>query len=205
MKCGFCNQDLGLPKIRKRFCSPLCQRKHYVRRPEIREKYRLRIKEYRRTHPEWREKHRILQATYKEKRQAYWKEYGKRPEVRARIREKERWRLKNDPQYAIADRLRRSLRHALTKYSKTGKTMRSKKYGLKFAEIFEKLKPFPQNLSDYDIDHIIPLRIFDLNNIEQVKRAFAPNNLQWLTMRENRKKSGKYPFDKLKQVVKENL
>ena len=181
-----------ITKTNKRFCSPICQRKHYNRRPEIRERYRIRIKEYRRTHPEWKEKHRILAVTkYRQKRAEYRKEYGKRPEIKARINENERLRRKIDKEFAIADRLRRSLNHALEKYSKTGKIMSSKKYGINWKEIIKSLKPFPNDLKNYEIDHIIPLHTFDLNNHEQIKSAFAPSNLQWLTIEENRKKSGK--------------
>ena len=74
--------------------------------------------------------------------------------------------------------------------------MSSSKYGLNWKEIIEHLKPFPDNLNDYEIDHIIPLHTFNLTEPEQVKRAFSPSNLQWLTREENRKKSGKinYPM-----------
>jgi hypothetical protein len=190
--CEFCGKNFETNIILKIFCNSLCQRKYYNRRPEIREKYRLRIKEYRRLHPEWREKHRILAATkYREKRKAYWKEYCKRPEFRARVREKERFRLHNDLAYAIEDRLRRSLLHAMNKYSETGKIMSSSKYGLNWKEIIEHLKPFPVNLKDFEIGHIIPLHTFNLTDPLEVRKAFAPSNLQWLTREENRKKSGK--------------
>lgn len=191
-RCEFCDKIILIGKKTKRFCNPLCQRKHYDRMPKIREKYRLRIKEYRKTHPEWKEKHRILAITkYREKRKEFQKKYGKRPEVRTRIREQERFRRKNDKQYAITDRLRRSLHHALTKYSKTGKIMSSRKYGINWKEIIESLKPFPKNLKEFEIDHIIPMSSFDLDDKEQVKKAFASENLQWLTISENRKKSNK--------------
>lgn len=69
ISCEFCKNVLPISTKRRRFCNPLCQRKHYNRRPEIREKYRIRMREYRKNHPEWREKHRILQNKYKEKRE----------------------------------------------------------------------------------------------------------------------------------------
>ena len=176
-----------------RFCNVLCQRKDYNQRPEIKEKYRKRMVEYRKNNPEWKEKHRILAVTkYREKRREFWKEYGKRPEVRARIREKEKLRRKTDKKYAITKRLRRSLHHAMDKYSKTGKIMSASKYGLDWKKIIESLKPFPQKIKNYEIDHIIPLRTFNLEDHNQVKKAFSPNNLQWLTISENRKKGGKY-------------
>jgi hypothetical protein len=189
--CEFCKKKLIIFSRKKRFCNALCQRKHYNRRPKIREKNRLRMKEYRKDNPEWREKHRILQAKYKEKRKVYQKQYWKRKEVKIRVSEKRKWRLKNDPEFAIKDRLKRSLNHALTKYSNTGKIMSSKKYGINWKDIIGCLKPFPKKMEDYEIDHIVPLRVFNLTNPEEVKIAFSPKNLRWLTKQENRKKGGK--------------
>jgi len=191
-QCEFCGKSLETNRVFKRFCNPLCQRKHYNRRPEIKEKYRLRIKEYRKNHPEWKEKHRILAITrYREQRAKYQKEYGKRSEVRKKIREIERFRLHNDKEYAIEDRLRRSLNNALTKYSSTGKIMSSKKYGINWKDIINSLKPFPEDIKRYEVDHIILLNTFNLTDPKQVKNAFSPSNLQWLTREENRRKSGK--------------
>jgi len=101
------------------------------------------------------------------------------------------WRRRTDLEFAVRDRLRRSLHHALTKYTKTGKIMSSRKYGIDWKEVIKSLNPFPKNISDYEIDHIIPLRTFKLTNPNEVKKAFNPSNLQWLTIEENRKKSGK--------------
>jgi len=190
--CEYCKKEYKAKRINQRFCRALCQRKHYNRRSEIKEKYRIRIKEYRRTHPEWKEKHRILAITrYRKQRAKYQKKYGKRPEVRKRIRGREKLRLKTDKQYAIANRLRRSLHHALRKYSKTGKVMSSRKYGIDWEEVIDSLKPFPKNLNNFEIDHIIPIHYFDLNDSTQIKKAFDPKNLQWLTREENRRKGGK--------------
>ena len=127
----------------------------------------------------------------KERRKEYWEEYGKKPEVRSKINEKDRMRRKIDKKYAITDRLRRSLNHALTKYSKTGKIMSSKKYGIKWEKIINSLEPFPENIENYEIDHVKPLHLFNLENEEEIRKAFDPLNLQWLTIEENRKKSGK--------------
>lgn len=191
-KCEFCGKEIKTKYNLKRFCNSSCQRRNYEKRPEIKKRRSLWEKEYRKRHPEWKEKHRILAVTkYREKRKEYWKEYGKRPEVRKKIRKKERLRLKTDKEFAIADRLRRSLNHAMTKYSKIGKIMNSKKYGIDWKEIIDSLKPFPNDLKNYEIDHIIPLRVFNLTDKEEVKNAFSPSNLQWLTIQENRKKSGK--------------
>ena len=191
-KCEFCNKYIKTKIERKRFCNNICQRKHYNSKPEIKKINRIRTREYRRNHPEWRERHRILAITkHRKKRAEYWKDYAKRPKVKKRIREKERWRRRTDLEFAVRDRLRRSLHHALTKYTKTGKIMSSRKYGIDWKEVIKSLNPFPKNISDYEIDHIIPLRTFKLTSPNEVKKAFNPSNLQWLTIEENRKKSGK--------------
>lgn len=192
--CEYCTTEFSGRIAKQRFCSPKCQGKHYNRRAEIREKYRIRIREYRKTHPEWREKHRILQAKYAEKYRARKKQYYQREDVKLAINERNKWRRKNDAQFAIADRLRRSLRHALEKYSDKGKVMSSRKYGLDWRAVINNLKPFPTPLEDFEIDHIIPLHSFDLEDINQVKLAFSLGNLRWLTRSENRKKGGKLRY-----------
>src|SRR3989344_1132962 len=106
-------------------------------------------------------------------------------------RKDKKLRRQTDINFLIRNRLRRSLNHALTKYSKTGKIMSSKNYGIDWKEIIESLKPFPIDLKKFEIDHIIPMHTFDLTNPEEVKKAFSPSNLQWLTIKENREKSGK--------------
>jgi hypothetical protein len=191
-KCEFCGKQINAKTKAKRFCNPLCQRKHYNRRPEIREKYKIRMREYRKNNPDWKIKHRILAVTkYREQRRKYWGDYGRRPEVRKRINKKDRERRKVDKEYVIADRLRRSLNHAMKKYSKTGKIMSSRKYGIDWKEIIESLKPFPEEIENFEIDHIIPLCTFNLTEVGEIKKAFSPSNLQWLTREENRIKSGK--------------
>jgi len=202
--CEFCESEMKAKSKTRRFCNRSCQGKYNRKNPQrgnqIR-KYqreysqRQEVKEKRRENeskPEFRKKRNFLENTrYKERRIKYWKEYWKRTEVRLKIRERERIKRKSDKRYAIADRLRRSLNHALTKYSKTGKIMSSKKYGINWEEVIEGLKPFPKELKNFEIDHIFPLISFDLTKIEEIKKAFDPSNLQWLTIEENRKKGGK--------------
>ncbi|MFA4887282.1 MAG: HNH endonuclease signature motif containing protein, partial [Candidatus Nanoarchaeia archaeon] len=127
----------------------------------------------------------------REYRAEYWKEYGKREEVRARIRERQNLRRKFDRDFFVRARIRRSFGHALSRYSKTGKVASSEKYDMNWKEVIESLKPFPKNLKDFEVDHIIPLHVFDLDDPEQIKMAFSPSNLRWLRREENRKKSGR--------------
>lgn len=123
-------------------------------------------------------------------------EYNQRPEIKARRRKQKndyiKQRRKNDLNFAIASRLRASLKGALKRYSKTRKITTSKKYGINYEKIIEHLKPFPKDIKNYHVDHIKPLCSFDLNNLKEVKKAFDKNNLQWLTAKENMKKGSRF-------------
>ena len=72
-----------------------------------------------------------------------------------------------------------------------------------YRAIIESLKPFPKNLSEYHIDHIRPLCSFNFikkdgsTNLEEIKKAFAPENHQWLTAEENIEKGSKLPEENI--------
>ncbi len=100
-------------------------------------------------------------------------------------------RIKNDPIFAIKKRLSGRLRHAFKTYSKNGKVKSSREYGIDYNAIMEHLKPFPKSRELYHIDHIKPLCSFNFNNKEEIKKAFAPENHQWLLAIDNMKKGGR--------------
>jgi len=160
---------------------------------------------------------RIIEYKKKEKKtkQRYSKENGKeyysRPEVKQRTKEynkeynqnnKEKinryvneyikQRSKIDKEFNIKIRLRYQLRQVLRNYSKTGKIMSSKEYGLDYKAIIENLKPFPKDIRGYDIHHIKPLATFNFinedgsTNLEEVKKAFEPDNLILITREEHK-------------------
>ena len=72
------------------------------------------------------------------------------------------------------------------------------KYGIDYQIIINHLQPFPEDISKYHIDHIKPLVSFTFikedgsTDLEEIKKAFAPSNLQWLTAHENISKGGRY-------------
>ena len=115
------------------------------------------------------------------------KEYNQKPEVKEKTNFRNKQRRKNDKNYAIKERVRLSFLQSLRTYSKTGKIMPKNEY-LDMDAIIKKLTPFP-DLSLYEVDHIIPLVMFDHDNLEQVRRAWLPSNLQWLPKEINRWKS----------------
>jgi len=120
------------------------------------------------------------------------KEYNQRSDVKERLRAYYKKRRKEDKGYNAQMRLRALVGLAFRRFLSTGKIMVSKKYGINYKEIIEHLKPFPEDISKYHIDHIRPLCSFDFTDQEQIKQAFAPENHQWLLARDNRVKGGKW-------------
>ena len=92
----------------------------------------------------------------------------------------------------VRTRLRKRVQLAVMKYIEESIIINSIDSLIDYKAIIEHLKPFPKEVSKYHIDHIRPLCSFDLNDIEQVKIAFAPSNHQWLLAEENIKKGGKW-------------
>jgi len=150
--------------------------KEYNKNPIVKEKNRNRIKK-RREDKNFREKERENQRTLK---------------YRERVNYKRRERKLKDKNFAVEQRLRRLLQGAMKDYTKNGKMWNASKYGIDYKAIIEHLKPFPEDISKYHIDHKIPLCKFDLTKLEEVKKAFAPENHQWLLKEENLRKGGRY-------------
>ena len=119
------------------------------------------------------------------------KEYYSRPEVKIRSKIYYLNKYQEDELFKIKNRLRVRLCQAIELYLINGKIMGSSK-GISYGAIIEHLKPFPKDLSKYHIDHIKPLCTFELTDPKEVKKAFAPENHQWLTAHENLSKGGKY-------------
>ncbi len=157
-------------------------KKEYNQRPEVKE----RIKEYNQR-PEVKEW--IKEYNQRPEFKEWIKEYNQRPEVikkrRIYYNKYTKEKKKEDIQFLLQCRLRRAVCDTLKNYTKTGKIMTSKKYGINYKAIIKYLKPLPKDIKNYEIDHIIPLSWFDLNNPEEMKWAFAPENHQWLTKEEN--------------------
>ena len=182
------------------------KKKEYRNRPGIKEHRKKWWKIWYNNHKEDRKekskkyykenlgKRREYEELNKEKIKMKRKEYRQMPGVKGR----RRIRYKNDTEYNINCRLRNLFNQMFKFYTKTGKIMISKKYGIDYKAIIKQLKPFPENLLNYEIDHIRPLCSFRFinkggsTNLKEVKKAFAPENHQWLLVEENRSKGGRW-------------
>ncbi len=151
--------------------------KKYLKRPKV-------IKRKKGYHQKYYQEH-------KKKRKEYFKEYNKTPKLKKKRRRYYIEKIQLDDAFKILLNLRSRIRTAIKIYSRSGKIKPACEYGIDYQAIIEHLKPFPRDRENYHIDHIIPLSWFDFNNSQEIKWAFAPENHQWLTARENINKSNK--------------
>lgn len=172
-----------------------------------------------------KEKLRIYRQEYyrknKKKRDLYIKEwvrknpdkvrgYLKKWEInnKEKINKKQRiWqnkKKKDDKDFALKCKLRYRLKDIFKIYTKTGKIMPSKKYGINYNKIIEHLKPLPNNLKNYHIHHIKPLHTFNFvnpdgsTNIQAIQEAFKPENHKLVTIEEHKEihRNGNWRFRK---------
>lgn len=121
---------------------------------------------------------------YKQKRNKYLRDYTKH-------------RRDTEKEYRIKELLRNRLFCALRDYTRWGKIIGSKKYGIDYDAIIKKLKPFPENIQNFHIEHIKPLCSFTFinqdgsQNLDSIKEAFKPENHRWLTIKQHKIKTAK--------------
>lgn len=94
---------------------------------------------------------------------------------------------KNSLRIRLRNRISKALRQQNVKKQKT-----INQYGIDIAKIAEHLGSCPGSMKDFHIDHIVPLSSFDLTDINQLQKAFSPENHQWLTAEENMRKGSKH-------------
>lgn len=167
-RCEVCGKRFNYIYCTKKYCSQKCKkRKEYLNSLQRNLTYQ---RNYRLKH--------LKEAS------SYMNEYKKQ-------------RSKIDLNFKIKGLLITSLYNSLRLYTSKGKTYSSSKYGIDYDKIVKHLietKPKDFNEKKYHIDHIYPLSKFNLQDIKQIKIAFAPDNLQWLEAKENIIKSNKiYP------------
>jgi len=163
--------------------------------------YRKQIAKWKHDNPEkikiygakWWEKNRLKYLEIYRQRSKEWYAAQNKEEYRNHKRIWERNKKNNDIQYAIKKRLRLRVWQAVNGIRK--ETYDSE-FHIDYKPIINKLlaelpNDFKENRSKYQIDHIIALHNFNLANQEELEKAFAPNNHQWLTLEEHQIKTNK--------------
>lgn len=184
-------------KLRKQSLKYKLKRKAYESQPEIKEKRRLWMKQWRHNNYEhysdWRKK-RMSSLEFKAKRKAY----RKLPYVKIKEREYEKFKMKTDIKY----KLRRNIKAGIYSSLKKGKNGNSweKLVGYTTNDLKQHLeKQFDKNMNwnnygnFWEIDHILPISYFKFQsyNDEEFKKCWALNNLRPLEKSENRSKGSK--------------
>lgn len=112
-----------------------------------------------------------------------------------RHREWEAEKKKNDIAFLTTRKVRNRLKDAMEVYLRNNSIDRIKssdEYGINYKAIVEHLiKTLPKDFKEkqYEIDHIKACCLFDLTNQEDIKKCFAPENHQWLSVEEHRIKT----------------
>ena len=133
-------------------------------------------KEYQKHKIRYRELHKEWIKNNKEKNLEYMRQYNKK-------------RRREDPNYRIGCLLRSRILECFKEYTKTGKKFRASKYGIDLNKIVEQL--MINYKKGYTIDHIAPIKLFNLEDEEEIKIVFHPLNHRWITKKENSSKKDK--------------
>jgi DNA modification methylase len=157
---------------------------------EYREGHKDHLKKYSKSY--WEKNKEVLNKKNKQRNIENWK--TRTPEQKEEYRlHKNIWeknKKKEDIQFAVKKRLRLRVWQSFKGIRK----QTSDELGIDYDDIVKHLNKtlpidYKLNPSKYEIDHIIPLCSFDLTNSEEAKKAFAPNNHQWLLAEDNAKKT----------------
>ena len=171
--------------------------KKYMQIPEVREHRKKLLKKY-----YWENGYREKKKQYKLKNREYIRkqscEYAKRPEIRERIRNQIRQKLKNDPLFILKSRLRTRF----YQYVKRGLAKKQVKTSELIGCDWKYLKNHLQrrfkkgmswkNFGEWHIDHIKPMAHFNLLDVKQQYECCNYKNLKPMWATDNLSKGARY-------------
>jgi len=131
----------------------------------------------------------------KKKIKQYIKDYYQRPDVKQRQSDydKRRYTIQNK----LYRQINKQIRLCIKIFCRDGKlkirdcTNQKYKilYGIDLYKIIDHMQPFPINFNDYELDHIKPIKEFNLEIKDDITKAYCPTNLQLISSIKNRIKS----------------
>lgn len=167
-------------------------KKYYLENKEKRKEYLNKNKEI--ILQKRKERYKLNVEKERENNKKYY--YGNKRKINSYRNVYYKKRRQIDRNFLIKIRLRQKLSKTIKKYILYNKVGSSKEYGIDYKKIIEHLEPFPKDLSEYQIHHIKPLFTFNFlnddgsTNLEEIKKAFAPENHVLITINEHRKIHG---------------
>jgi hypothetical protein len=153
--------------------------KEYLARPEVKI---MRKATYARNRAKPERKAYLATWVQGEKRQAWNSQYNRLPEVKAKKKAYISNRLKTDPHFYNSVLIR-------NRYVRIKKIAADPNIKSNYRAVADYLGLPPNDGRKYQRDHIIPLYAFNLKDPAQRKIALAPENHQWLTVEEHRRKT----------------
>ena len=102
------------------------------------------------------------------------------------------------PHKRLVHQLRCNLRRAINLIQSGERLHPRSKFGIDY-EAIEQHLGYPPSPT-HEVDHIVPASFFNVFDPAQIQIAFNPENLRWVTARQNREKK-----DKIPDVVPESL
>lgn len=104
-------------------------------------------------------------------------------------------KIKSDPRLLTLKRLRTRLNYSVGRIkARKVITRAASREAAEFLAWLAARKGI-QDFRNYHIDHLVPLSSLDFSNPKDVALANAPENVQWLTIRENYTKSDHFPSE----------
>lgn len=122
---------------------------------------------------------------------------------RTKETEKNKIRMLEDPIYCAKMIIHQSIRNSFNSQDTT-KNKICKEYGIDIQHIINVIGTRPYK--HYQLDHIIPVTVFDMRNEEHVRQCYCVENLRWIPQKQNGEKNDRIVWelieknDKLLQI-----
>lgn len=205
INCSSCKKQIEVKNKRFKLCSTCKKERSLKRARDWKKKNSQKDKEITR---KWREEHKEETSEYNSKYNV-----ENREEIQARQTKQHRERKEIDLNYKLATDYRSYLSNFMRSYQNESYHFKFKKDFLIKWFTFLNPKFIIQNygVGGWNIDHIIPCSMFNLENENELKQCFHWSNLQPLKSIDNLKKGTKITKEeidilesKLNQFINEN-
>lgn len=197
MECSECDKKVwAMGRCRKHYSAEY-RRKNIDRLREYdAEKYRTHRESRLEYAAEYRRTHKFEMAEYERTHKAQKAEYT-------------RTKRQNDPNFRVADNLRRRLNRAIKSDKKVGSAIRDlgcsiSAFRLYIENQFESGMTW-SNYGKWHLDHVLPLSSFDLTDRQDFLTACTWLNYQPLWAKDNRQKQNKIGWSRLSQGTESPL
>jgi hypothetical protein len=146
----------------------------------------------------YKQRHQNKTPEQRQQQREYLREWNKKEENKQKRNKYQREVYRKRPQNIIINHLRKRINDFIKGTTKKQKYLdilgcSSEEYKLYLEKLFDENMTWENYGTYWEIDHIIPLSLFNMEDWVEVKKSFHFTNTQPLSVIENRKKSNKPP------------